>query len=261
MFLQWSFSLPNISPGVCGFPPPLIASLPPGSGFRPAGHCSCRRAGNWLGQTCVQRRVRKQELRSHHVNFRQTGQSDKGGELLSSGFVLFFSLLWRRQHCWLWSLCFFDCSLDGCSSKGAKGRAGSSKAYRFCFLHMEHHVLSCVWAGQPGNCCTFKYVVFLGHAQDSAVRKSLPLSRLSFHATVLLSNFCEVKIHRRALQMLLSGTFFAGCFGGFSSPCSFQVEFVGCTGWSEMLKFGSLSAAGQTQECYHAHPSLFWQDQ
>lgn len=147
------------------------------------------------------------------------------------------------------------------SPKGPKGEQAALKrvASASCIWNIMYWAV--LWAGQPGNCCTFKYAVFLGHAQNSAVRKSLPLSRLSFHATVLLSHFSEVKMHLRALQTLLSGTIFAGCFGGFASPCSFQVEPVGCTGWSEMLKCGSLKAAGQTQEYYHAHPSLFWQDQ
>lgn len=35
-------------------------------------------------------------------------------------------------------------------------------------------------------------------------------------------------------------------------------QSVGCTGWSEILKFGNLKAAGRTQEYYLTHPSSFW---
>lgn len=71
-----------------------------------------------------------------------------------------------------------------------------------------------------------------------------------------MSNFAEARMCLRAVWMLLSGTVFPGCFGAFASPCSFQEESVGCTGWPELLKFGNLKAAGQTGQYYHIHPSL-----
>lgn len=56
--------------------------------------------------------------------------------------------------------------------------------------------------------------------------------------------------------MLLPGMIFAGCFGGFASPCSFQAVSC-CRAWSEMVAFGSLKAAGWAWGCCHTHPS-FW---
>ena len=142
LYFQWPFSLPNISLGVCVSYPLLIAPLPPGSGFRTAGHSSCWRAENWLGQTCIETRVGKKELRSHLISFRQTRQNDEGGELLSPGMV--FSLFHGKDTISCWSLGFFVCSPHGFCSKGVKGSAGSSNKCHFYSLHMEHDVVSCV---------------------------------------------------------------------------------------------------------------------
>lgn len=95
--------------------------------------------GTGWARAVLRREEGKQGLRYHHVTIRQTGQNE-GGELLSSGLVLFFSLSWER-YCWLLGI-RLHLQPKCCFSTEVAGRADSSN--NFCFLRMERQILSCV---------------------------------------------------------------------------------------------------------------------
>lgn len=173
----------------------------------------------------------------------------------------YFSFFHGKDAVGSQSLGFFAAQMTS-SPKGPKEEQAALKSVTSA---------SCVSCGEL--CCgTFKYVVFLGHAQDSAVHKILTVSRLRFHATALLSNFTEAKMCLRALQMLLSGTVFAGCFGDFASPCPFQAvcrlyrlvwnveiwELKGCWMNSGILPHTSIIVLGKISNEQQEQESMGW---